>query len=284
MGGANRVAIFGYLGLRLRQDSLNVSPSLPPQIPSLRYRTIYWQGHAVNAYANQTHTTLTRMNLAFPGANTTYFNTSIPVTLGYAPEMLQLSFNQSLTIPNRIPANNYTVLGNVAQCQPVISNTTYIAGQFPLAAVDGAVSTAWQPDHKGPASITVNLGSAGWVPITGFAFDFAAAPPVSVHVSFSNVSSPVAAEERRVALKGLNITISDPYDAVLAAQLTPYMSNTTNVTLVEPVYGGSFATLTIEGSQAANGTGHGASVAEWAIVKHGIGFEAGMRRYHEWHR
>ena len=38
MGGAHRVAVFGYLGLKLTLDSLNIYPSLPPQIPHLRLR------------------------------------------------------------------------------------------------------------------------------------------------------------------------------------------------------------------------------------------------------
>ncbi|KAI7619489.1 carbohydrate-binding module family 32 protein [Hortaea werneckii] len=61
VGGAHRVAIFGYLGLRLMLDSVNIDPSLPPQIPYLNYRTIYWQGWPLNATSNQTHTTLTRL-------------------------------------------------------------------------------------------------------------------------------------------------------------------------------------------------------------------------------
>ena len=268
MGGANRVAIFGYLGLRLRQDSVNINPVLPPQISNLAYRTFYWQGHAINAVANQTYTTLTRMDLAFPGANATFFNTSIPVTLGYAPQILELSFNNSLVIPNRLPAANLTVPGNVAQCRPVSSTESYLPGQFPLAAVDGAVATSWQPATNASASITVELGTAGWVPVTGFAFDFAQSPPATVRITFSNVSAPAPAQER-VALSGLNITISDPYDAATAADLTAYMSNTTEVTLSAPVFSGSFATLTITGNLADDGSGHGGSVAEWAIVQEG---------------
>jgi len=276
MGGANRVAVFGYLGLRLRQESVNINPMLPPQISNLAYRTFYWQGHAINAVANQTHTTLTRMDLAFPGANATYFNTSIPVTLGFAPQVLQLSFNSSVVIPNRLPAANLTVPGNVAQCRPVTSTQSYLPGQFPLAAVDGAVATSWQPATNASASITIDLGTAGWVPVTGFAFDFAQSPPATVRVTFSNVSTPTPAQER-VALPGLNVTISDPYDAATAADLTAYMSNTTEITLSTPVYGGSFAMLTIVGNLADDGTGHGGSVAEWAIVQEGN--EPVMQRY-----
>ncbi|KAL9024643.1 MAG: hypothetical protein Q9196_006362, partial [Gyalolechia fulgens] len=61
-GGANQVTLFGYLGLRLTPDfTLHLNPSLPPQIPNLKYRTFYWQGWPISAISNQTHTTLTRL-------------------------------------------------------------------------------------------------------------------------------------------------------------------------------------------------------------------------------
>lgn len=84
-GGANRVTVLGFLGLRLCGDSFNINPSLPPQIPYLRYRTIYWQGHGISASSNITHTTLTRLPASRPlsTANPTYFTTPIPVTVGY---------------------------------------------------------------------------------------------------------------------------------------------------------------------------------------------------------
>ena len=49
--------------------------------------------------------------------------------------------------------------------------------------------------------------------------------------------------------------------------VTPYMSNTTNVTLNPPVWSGNYATLEIQGNQASNLTNStGATVAEWAII------------------
>ena len=61
--------------------------------------------------------------------------------------------------------------------------------------------------------------------------------------------------------------ISVPYNASEVALITPYMSNTTNVTLNPPVWSGGYATLEIQGNQASNATNStGATVAEWAIV------------------
>lgn len=58
-----------------------------------------------------------------------------------------------------------------------------------------------------------------------------------------------------------------PYNTTEINLITPYMSNTTNVTLNPPIYSGRYATLIIQGNQASNATNStGATVAEWAII------------------
>lgn len=154
VGGANRVAVFGYLGLRLMLDSLNVDPSLPPQIVNLKYRTIYWQGWPVNAASNQTHTTLTRGRIEpLDTSNSTFADTAIPVTVGIGDDQASYSLepNGTLVLENRRIGEIKTVPGNVAQCRPVQSDQEIVPGQFALAAVDGAASTKWQVSLKGPS-------------------------------------------------------------------------------------------------------------------------------------
>lgn len=276
IGGANRVAVFGYLGLKLELDSLNVNPSLPPQIQNLAYRTIYWQGWPIKAYSNQSHTTLTRLSTPLDTANSTFANTSIPVTIGLAGESqfgntttYQLAPNGTITLSNRRIGDIKTVPGNIAQCEPVTSNTTYQPGQFPFAAVDGSVSTKWQPTQANiSSSITVTLPGSAFVPITAIQFDWAQAPPKSYAVSFSNSSDGSGSV---LVSSSSDIQVSIPYVAATAYEIVPYQSNTTNVTLSAPVWSGRYATLTIEGSVANDGTvnannGTGATVAEWSLV------------------
>jgi len=283
MGGANRVSIFGYLGLRLRTDSLNVSPTLPPQLTHLNYRTFYWQGHAINATANSTYTAVTRLPLSrsLPNANPAYAHAPIPLTLGYGTTVYHLPMGVTLLITNRQIGLVKTIPGNLAQCLPVTSPNPYLPGQFPLSAVDGAVSTKWQPLYSNtPASLTVDLGTSGSAPIIGFAFDWAQTPPRSYNVTFSNSSSASAGAVRTATTNG-NVQISNPYNAINAAAIAPYTSNTTNVTLATPVWGGRYATLTILGNlNDPVGNGTGASVAEWAIIMAGAGGKVGMLRYY----
>ena len=273
-GGAYRVPVFGYLGLHFMLDSLNINPNIPPQIQNLSYRTIYWQGWPIKAVSNQTHTTLTRLGESLSTANSTFAGAAIPVTIGLDGQYLSNStvYNLepmgSITVPNRQIGYVKTVPGNIAQCMPVTSSQAYEPGQFPLSAVDGALSTKWQPSQLSiKSSMTVQL-SEPFVPVTQIRFDWAQSPPASYKVTFSNSSDEADAVD---VTNSSSIKISNPYVARKAAMVLPYSSNTTNVTLGMPVYSGRYATLTIQGNQALAGTslaknGTGASVAEFAIV------------------
>lgn len=273
MGGAHRVAIFGYLGLRMMVDTLNVDPDLPPQIPNLNYRTIYWQGHAIDARSNSTHTTLTRLNVSLPNANTTYATNPIPVTRGVnsnTSTTLYLAPGATLVLPNRGASRNQTVKGNIAQCKAVWSDENYMDGQFPLAAIDGAVSTKWQPVLANiTATLEVELLEDPQ-PIKMISFDWGQSPPYSFHVQFSNDSAETPNSESINVTSSNDIIISNPYVAADAFKIVKYESNTTNVILDPPIWSGRYALLSIQGSHTEDyrkyGNGSGATVAEWSIV------------------
>lgn len=136
------------------------------------------------------------------------------------------------------------------------------------------------------ASITVELATREEVgtSIAAFFFDWAQAPPVSFRVEFHNGSSssqtipafydPAAALE--IAFQN-PITVSSPFNPDTVADVVPYSSNTTLVTLDTPVAvggadGARYATLWIRGNQGIvgedkfNGSEPGAAVAEWVII------------------
>ena len=268
-GGANQVTIFGYLGLRLNPSfTLSINPSLPPQIPNLQYRTFYWQGWPISAVANQTYTTLTRLPNPYTTANMTFANTSIPVQIGNSnTTSYMLPPNGTITVPNRNIANITAVANNIAQCLPISSPDDFQPGQFPISAVDGAASTKWQPNYSNISqSLTLTLSSQPYQPITAFFFDWAQNPPTNFTVLFHNTSSPTD-PSAITATSVSTVDISIPYNASMVALITPYMSNTTNVTLNPPIWTGNYATLEIYGNQASNLTNStGATVAEWAVI------------------
>ena len=275
-GGANQVTLFGYLGLRLTPEYiLHVNPSLPPQIPHLRYRTFYWQGWPISATANQSHTTLNRLSTPFETANQTYANTSVLVQIGNDNSTTyHLHPKGSLVLKNREINNIAAVQGNIAQCLPVTSPDEYSPGQFPFSAVDGAASTKWAPTSGNTTqSLTISLTSQPFQRITGFFFDWAQNPPVNFTVSFSNdteppISSAGLGEGEVEIYSDTEVAVSEPYNTTLVNLITEYMSNKTSVTLDgKQVWSGRYATLRVWGNQVDGfNNGTGATVAEWAIL------------------
>ncbi|KAK3076984.1 hypothetical protein LTS18_011493 [Coniosporium uncinatum] len=283
MVGSYRVTLFGYLGLRLLLDTLNVDPALPPQVPHINYRTFYWQGHALDAISNQTHTTLTRLLKALSRANTTFFTAPIPVTFGIDAvgdktvsksrnrvnnsatstddtKHFLLPPNGTLTLPNRRPYLNKTAPNNIAQCRPVISNTEHIPGQFPLAAVDGARSTKWQPVSAITNSTIVVSLPEPFVPVVRFEFDWAASPPQKFYIHLSNVTGDVGllatgsgnaslfahvASETDVSVSRPRNSTAERVDPDAWRVVRPYESNTTSVVLGQPVWSGKWTFLTV---------------------------------------
>lgn len=297
-GGSHQVVLFGYLGLRLMPDYiLHVDPSLPPQIPQIRYRTFYWHGWPISAFSNSTHTVLSRNGSLTPdeGAvpNATYATVPIPVSVGPigSPPLANysLALNSSVTITNRRIGQIKTTAGNVAQCLPVTSPDDYLPGQFPIAAVDGAASTKWQPALANKtASITVQLPVGHRV--TGFIFDWAQAPPWNYSVLFHNQSLDDPSAQSANTTRGVvevarseRVRIAEAYNATEIFEIGPMESNITtyNVSGGQAIYTAQYATLQIWGS-LANGTitasnmaGSGATVAEWSIIVDGLDDDTG---------
>ncbi|KAF2133356.1 carbohydrate-binding module family 32 protein [Dothidotthia symphoricarpi CBS 119687] len=274
MGGSNRVAVFGYLGLRLFYDRLDIDPSLPPQISYLDYRTFYWQGHGINATSNATHTTLIRLpreKYALPSANETYFEKPIPVTFGTRPGEFSLGA-EPLVLPNRMMGQTLTMDGNILQCKSVLPSPQGNApGQFPIAAIDGAASTKWQPANSSVLSyMTVDLGDAEFYPITNLMVDWGNQAPSYYEILFSNSSLPPfkdGEKDVRSVVAG-KVELSAPYDPVTAFEIRTYVGNQTNVTLERSVWSGRFAHLGIKGNQFGD-VEVGGTVAEWNLIREG---------------
>jgi Glycosyl hydrolase family 65 central catalytic domain len=296
-GGANQVALFGYLGFRLIPDgNLHIDPTLPPQIPQIRYRTFYWNGWPIQASSTHDSTTLIRPSNLPPlsTANSTFATKPIPIIIGAQSNTTTPSYflppnGGRVTIPNRTPADIQTVKGNIAQCKKVWSTDPIVPGQFAISAVDGAASTKWQPESAGPeASVTVGLVGHGQK-VKAFYFDWAQAPPVSFTVQFHNGSSSSSGPsgagygtpnpsfydpESALTVASQNpVNVSMPFDPESGADVVPYSSNTTLVTLDEPLeITAKYATLRIRGNQGIvgedkfNSSEPGAEVAEWGII------------------
>lgn len=295
-GGSLQIPLYGYLGLRLPLDGiLHINPSIPPQIPYLRYRTFYWMGWAISALSNQTHTTLTRLPTPYLTHNATFASHPIPVhvdrpasggppSAAPQPEVHQLPPNGTLVVANARAFHNLTVPGNLLQCRAATSPSAFLPGQFPLGAIDGALSTKWTPARANTtAALVVDLAAVPFQRVARLYFNWGTTPPAAASVTFSNSSAPpptVSSTDTTVRIS--DIAISDPFVAARAGAIAVPVGNSTTVDLgaggtgyiVEGGHGGSgevwtgrWATLRIQGNlgdAAANATG--ASVAEWVVV------------------
>ncbi|KAI4149148.1 MAG: hypothetical protein LQ340_004769 [Diploschistes diacapsis] len=274
-GGFLQVDLYGYLGLRYSINfTLRVNPTLPPQIPHLAYPTFYHHGWPVKAVANSTTTTLTRLSTPLAGANAAFATSPIPVAVGKASgnsTLLSLPPNGTIVISNRAFQTNKTVPGNILQClSGVTSPQAYRPGQFPLAAIDGAISTIWQPSNASiPSSITVDTSSIPFQRLTSLFFDWASLPPINATVILHNGSCPHTSPGR-ATITLTNIQPSVPYDASAVAKVGPYRSNSTTVDLTamgRKVWSGDWATLIVVGNgNDSSADAVGTTVAEWALV------------------
>jgi hypothetical protein len=277
MGGTNRVAIFGYLGLGLYYDRLDIDPSLPPQIQYLNYRTFYWMGYGINATSNATHTTLARLprgKYTLPSANATYFDKPIPVTVGSRSSRNDKTYELSekpLVVRNRPMGEVLTVPGNILQCGAILAPPQgNKPGQFPIAAIDGAASTKWQPSLANMTSyLTVDLGDSSFYPINNIVMNWGSQPPSHFEVFFSNTSlPPFSAQSEDVRnVTSAEVQISAPWDTVTAYEIKTYIGNQTNITLERSVWSGKYAHLGVRGNLYSANATDGGTIAEWSLVR-----------------
>lgn len=271
-GGANQVVPFGFLGVRTDQPTLYINPSLPPQISNVRVRKFYYAGATLMATLNSTHTNLTRV--ATPASANlidTYGNNSMPImvgTPGSPATEFSLAVGQSIDIPNRLYFQTNTYANNLLQCLPAISNDAYAAGQFPLAAIDGATATRWQPATNESASLLVNMTTVPYSEVSSIYFDFGARPPRNVVVYLGNMTDGEVVYGLETIITVDNIQPSLPYDAEVAAAsaqtVQPVESNTTTVVIAGGSWSGAYMRLEIEGCWEEDGVG--ATVGEVVLV------------------
>ncbi|KAI9761924.1 MAG: hypothetical protein M4579_000707 [Chaenotheca gracillima] len=266
-GGFNQVGLFGWLGLRTDLENLLIDPSLPPQIPNVKLRTFFYSGATLNAELNYTHTTISRSKTENTFVNDTYGSDPMPIMVGRTDTKTHsLSIGDSITVENRQTAYKLTTSANLVQCKAVTSSDKYAQGQYPVAAIDGAISTKWQPSTPDRASMMVNMEDVPFQPVLGVSFNWGLSPPKNAEVILTNYSS---LQGPAVIIPITGIKISLPFDAKSVTLAQP-LGNTTNVSIAnaEPIYTGKYAMLQIEGTQGEVNT-TGGTVAEFALIGKG---------------
>lgn len=217
-----------------------------------------------------------RDKYTLPTANATYFDRPIPVTIGTRSgrnsTVMELG-DEPLIVPNRPMGETLTVAGNLLQCGALLPPPqANKPGQFPIAAIDGAASTKWQPEASNVTSyLTVDLGSSSFYPINKIAMDWGEQPPAHFEIYFTNSSIPpfdaqtISGDVRNVTAG--RVDISAPWDPVTAYEIRTYVGNQTNITLSECVWSGRYAHLGVKGNQYGEHATAGGTVAEWNLIR-----------------
>lgn len=264
-GGFHQVGPFGWLGLRTDQAAMLIDPSLPPHIQHLRLRTIHYGGATIHTVMNYTHTTLTRVASNSSFLHDIYGSEPMPILVGEEEKKeYRINIGQRLIVENRRYSDVLTVANNVLQCLTNVTSEDPIRpGQYALAAIDGAISTAWQPLTPERASMVVDMSSVPPQPVVGISFNWGITPPVSANVILSN-SSTFDGPAYSIPIN--SIDISEPLD-ITDPRIQPYRGNTTNVAIAasSPVYTGRYVKLEIQGTQGPLEE-FGGSVAEFALI------------------
>lgn len=270
-GGWHQVGPMGWLGARVVEDQLIIQPALPPQIPYVSLRTVIFGGAGIKATMNYTHTNLTRVDVTSylpPNSTDQYANKSMPITVGFSLDEgrnISIALGQTVTVENRLYFDNATTAGNLVQCLSVTSDGAYQPGQFPLAAVDGAASTRWQPKSRQPESLTVDMRNVAYQPLSGVSFDWGSRPATAARVLVYNSTSGFNGSSTDIRTATFSdITISSPYDAATNDIVQEYVGNMSYFSFSTPIWSGEYITLEISGCQAT-GDELGATVAEFNL-------------------
>jgi len=150
-------------------------------------------------------------------------------------------------------------------CRSVSSNEKYVPGQFPLSAVDGSPSSAWQPiSASDQASLTIDLGSQIRA-LSRVEINWGAAPPEGFSISLQNsrVTESREPESWKNVLVMNNINISAPYEPEKIKEVRILTRNRTIGVFDEP-YDGRYVKFSIWGTQGLDKT-VGATVAQFEI-------------------
>jgi trehalose/maltose hydrolase-like predicted phosphorylase len=137
IGGFLQEFIYGYSGLRLNANTVQVAPTLTRQLGGVVLHGVSWHGRRFSVAIGQRTTSVTVTS-----------GGSLPITSASGSH--EIATGQTLTIPARRPDLGAT--SDVVRCSTATATSSQ-AGAPALAAVDGSPATGWQP-RSVPATLT----------------------------------------------------------------------------------------------------------------------------------
>jgi hypothetical protein len=140
VGGFLQVFEYGYSGLRLTPNAIEVDPSLSPQLQGITLTDLQWHGRLFTITIG-------------PQASRVQLISGATLPVQSPAGQVMVAPGQTITIPTRRPDLQPTT--DLARCQAVTSSS-FVPGDEPVAAVDGSTATPWLAASP-QATLTVKL-------------------------------------------------------------------------------------------------------------------------------
>lgn len=258
-GGFLQIATHGFTGHRLRRDALYLDPILPPQIPGgFQLHGLKYHNGSFDINIGPDITSITRRVLK--DGPTTPITVRLAQTNAHAGDY-PLVPGQTLRVPTRRPdLQPPTIPGNIAQCAPVDSMSGYVAGQYPLAAVDGSNATVWQPISGVPSALDIDLGSTK--SFSSIHINWGRIPADSFSVFTSGGGIVPQSDSWTLIHEEEDVAVSEPWDPIRALEVRQFQGNQTTVSLASPQQA-RWLRIVVEGSKEGEQT---ATVAEIGVI------------------
>jgi hypothetical protein len=142
VGGFLQVFEYGYSGLRFGPTSIQLDPSLSPQLHGITLNNLQWQGRDFT------------VNIG-PQSTQVQLSSGQPMPVQTPSGMQTVAAGSTLTLPTRRPDEQPT--SDLARCQSVTASS-FVPGDEPAAAVDGSTATPWEATAP-QATLTVQLSA-----------------------------------------------------------------------------------------------------------------------------
>ncbi len=140
VGGFLQVFEYGYSGLRFGLNSIQVDPSLSPQLHGITLNNLQWQGRVFTVTIG-------------PQSTQVQLSSGQPMPVQTPSGTRTIAAGDTLTLPTRRPDAQPT--SDLARCQSVTASS-FVPGDEPVAAVDGSTATPWEATAP-QATLTVQL-------------------------------------------------------------------------------------------------------------------------------
>ena len=140
VGGFMQEFLYGFSGFRPQTDSVRLDPNLPPQLPGITLRNMFWQGRLFTLHIGPKESTVT-------------LNSGAPMPVITPAGSKTVAIGKPLVLATR--RSDLQPTDDLVRCRPVTASSS-APGSPAIPAVDGIPATAWVAGEP-HATLTIGL-------------------------------------------------------------------------------------------------------------------------------